>query len=40
MTPIHHTFEKMGFKESDIVKMFWVLGLIGSMVALGFGVWL
>ena len=40
MTPIHHTFEKMGFKETDIVKMFWVLGLIGSMIALGFGVWL
>ncbi len=40
MTPIHHTFEKMGFKENDIVKMFWVLGFIGSLVALGFGVWL
>ena len=40
MTPIHHTFEKLGFKEIDIVKMFWVLGLIGSMIALGFGVWL
>ncbi len=40
MTPIHHTFEKLGFKETDIVKMFWVLGFIGSMVALGFGVWL
>ena len=40
MTPIHHTFEKLGFKETDIVKMFWVVGLIGSMIALGFGIWL
>lgn len=40
MTPIHHTFEKMGYKETDIVKMFWVVGLIASMIALAFGVWL
>lgn len=40
MTPIHHTFEKLGFKETDIVKIFWVTGLIGSMIALGIGVWL
>ena len=40
MTPIHHTFEKRGYKETDIVKMFWVIGLIASMIALGFGIWL
>ena len=40
MTPIHHTFEKMGYKETDIVKMFWVVGFIASMIALAFGVWL
>ena len=40
MTPIHHTFEKMGLKENDIVKMFWVVGLIASLIALAFGVWL
>lgn len=40
MTPIHHSFEKMGWKENDIVKMFWIIGLLSSMVALGFGVWL
>ena len=40
MTPIHHTFEKKGFKETDIVKIFWVVGLLASMIALGFGVWL
>ena len=40
MTPIHHTFEKMGMKETDIVKMFWTIGLIASMFALVYGVWL
>ena len=40
MTPIHHTFEKLGWSERDIVKLFWIIGLIGSFIALGFGVWL
>lgn len=40
MTPIHHHFEKMGFKEPDIVKGFWVIGLILSMSGILFGVWL
>lgn len=40
MTPIHHTFEKLGMKESDIVKLFWTIGLIASMFALVYGVWL
>ncbi len=40
MTPIHHTFEKLGMPETDIVKMFWTIGLIASMVALVYGVWL
>lgn len=40
MTPIHHTFEKLGWNEIDIVKLFWIIGLIGSMIALGFGVFL
>ena len=40
MTPIHHTFEKLGWNERDIVKLFWVIGLLGAMVALAFGVWL
>lgn len=38
MTPIHHTFEKKGWKETDIVKLFWVIGLISCMVALIWGV--
>lgn len=40
MTPIHHTFEKLGMKETDIVKIFWTLGLIANMFALVYGVWL
>lgn len=40
MTPIHHTFEKFGWNERDIVKLFWVIGLLGSMIAIIYGVWL
>lgn len=40
MTPIHHTFEKLGWNERDIVKLFWIVGLIASMFALIYGVWL
>ena len=40
MAPLHHHFEKMGYSEIDIVKAFWVVGLILSMLAVGFGVWL
>jgi len=39
MTPIHHTFEKLGWKEQDIVKLFWIIGLLGSMLAIIYGVW-
>ena len=38
MTPIHHGFEKKGYNEKDIVKIFWIIGLIASMIALTFGV--
>ena len=40
MAPLHHHFEKMGYAESDIVKAFWTIGLILSMLAVGFGVWI
>lgn len=40
MAPIHHSFEKKGWKENDIVKLFWIIGLLGTMIALTFGVWL
>ena len=38
MTPIHHGFEKKGYNERDIVKYFWIVGLLASMLALTFGV--
>ena len=40
MTPIHHHFERLGWKENDIVKLFWIVGFILSMLALIYGVWL
>lgn len=40
MTPIHHHFEKLGWYEQDIVKLFWVLGLVLAMAGIIFGVWL
>lgn len=40
MTPLHHHFEKLGWQEQDIVKMFWVVGLILGMISIVFGVWI
>lgn len=40
MTPLHHHFEKLGWDERDIVKLFWTFGLILSMAAIAFGVWI
>lgn len=40
MTPLHHNFEKMGWKEQDIVKLFWIVGLILGTAALVYGAWL
>lgn len=40
MTPLHHHFEKLGWQETDIVKLFWVCGLILTMAGIFFGVWL
>ena len=40
MTPYHHHLEKLGWKETDIVKFLWVIGLILSMSAIIFGVWI
>ena len=39
MTPIHHHFEKLGWHEGDIVKLFWVAGLVLAMAGIIFGVW-
>ena len=40
MTPLHHQFEKLGWMEQDIVKLFIVFGLLVSMFAIAFGVWI
>ena len=40
MTPIHHHFEKLGMNEVDIVRMFWLVGLILAMAGIIFGVWI
>ena len=40
MTPIHHHFEKLGWNEQDIVRLFLAFGLILSMAGIFFGVWL
>lgn len=40
MTPLHHHFEKLGWQEWDIVKLFWIVGLFLCMAAITFGVWI
>jgi len=40
MTPLHHHFEKLGWEERDIVKTFWVVGLILAMIGVMFAVWI
>ena len=40
MAPLHHHFEKLGWDERDIVKLFWTVGLILSMASIAFGVWI
>lgn len=40
MAPLHHHFEKLGWEENDIVKMFWIVGLILAMLMITYNVWL
>ncbi len=40
MAPLHHHFEQLGWSERDIVKLFWVVGLILAMAAITYGVWI
>jgi phospho-N-acetylmuramoyl-pentapeptide-transferase len=40
MTPLHHHFEKLGWQEGDIVKLFLIVGFMLGMVAIYYGVWL
>ena len=38
--PLHHHFEELGWKEQDIIKLFWVIGFLLAMIAITYGVWL
>lgn len=40
MTPLHHHFEKLGWEERDIVKLFWIVGFILGMAGIAFGIWI
>lgn len=40
MAPIHHSFEKLGYNERDIVKIFWIIGLTFALIAIVYGVWI
>ena len=40
MAPLHHSFEKIGWVENDIVKLFWMIGIIASLIAIIYGIWL
>ncbi|MCS7223686.1 MAG: phospho-N-acetylmuramoyl-pentapeptide-transferase [Armatimonadetes bacterium] len=34
MTPIHHTFELWGWDEPKIVYLFWLIGILGSLLSI------
>ncbi len=38
--PLHHHFEELNWCENDIVKLFYVVGLLLAMVAITYGVWI
>ena len=38
--PLHHHFEELGWIETDIVKLFWVVGFLLAMIGVIYGVWL
>lgn len=40
MAPIHHHFEKLGWEETDIVKLFLIVGFMLGMIAIYYGVWM
>lgn len=40
MAPLHHHFEQLGWAERDIVKLFWVIGLLLAMATITYTVWL
>ena len=40
MTPLHHHFEKLGWDERDIVKLFWFFGILCALAGVLFAVWI
>ena len=38
--PLHHHFEELKWEETDIIKLFFTVGLILAMIAITYGVWL
>ncbi len=38
MAPLHHHFELLGWKEQQIVRMFWALGFVFGLFGMWFGV--
>lgn len=38
--PLHHHFEELKWNENDIVKLFYIVGLLLAMIAITYGVWL
>jgi len=38
--PLHHHFEQLNWSETDIVKMFWIVGFLLGMLGIIYGVWL
>lgn len=40
MSPLHHHFEKLGWSETDIVRLFYVIGMVLGMGAVVYGVWI
>ena len=40
MAPLHHHFEQLGWTETDIVTLFYVVGFLLAMIAITYGIWL
>lgn len=40
MAPFHHHLEKLGWQETDVVKLFWIIGMVLGMAGIYFGVWM
>lgn len=38
--PLHHHFEELNWEETDIIKLFYTVGLLLAMMAIIYGVWL